>query len=37
VWIGGSVLASLPTFGKMWVTRADYQEAGESIVHRRCF
>lgn len=27
-WIGGSVLASLGTFHQMWVTRAEYDEAG---------
>ena len=24
VWIGGSILASLKTFGKMWVTKKKY-------------
>lgn len=37
VWIGGSILASLSTFQQMWVSRAEYQEAGPSIVHRKCF
>lgn len=27
-WIGGSVLASLGTFHQMWVTKAEYEEAG---------
>jgi len=35
-WIGGSILASLATFKKMWVTRKEYDEAGASIVHRKC-
>ena len=26
VWIGGSILASLKTFQKMWVTRKEYKE-----------
>jgi len=37
VWIGGSILASLSSFQEMWVTRAEYDEAGASIVHRKCF
>merc|ERR1712226_1040051 len=34
VWIGGSILASLSTFQAMWITKAEYDEAGPSIVHR---
>lgn len=37
VWIGGSILASLSTFQQMWVTKAEYQESGPSVVHRKCF
>jgi actin-related protein len=37
VWIGGSTIASLSTFQTMWVTRAEYDELGASIVHRKCF
>ncbi|GLJ17639.1 hypothetical protein SUGI_0307190 [Cryptomeria japonica] len=37
VWIGGSILASLSTFQQMWVTKAEYDESGPSIVHRKCF
>lgn len=37
VWIGGSLLSSLSTFQTMWITRAEYEEAGPSIVHRKCF
>ena len=37
VWIGGSILASIPTFSSMWITKEEYQEAGPSIVHRKCF
>ncbi|ORY37784.1 hypothetical protein BCR33DRAFT_682852 [Rhizoclosmatium globosum] len=37
VWIGGSILASLSTFQSMWVTKAEYEESGASIVHRKCF
>ncbi|PWN25099.1 actin-like protein [Jaminaea rosea] len=31
VWIGGSILASLSTFKKMWVSAEDYAEDGEVI------
>ena len=37
VWIGGSILASLSTFQQMWITKDEYDEAGPSIVHRKCF
>lgn len=37
VWIGGSILASLSSFSGMWITKAEYDEAGPSIVHRKCF
>ena len=37
VWIGGSILSSLSSFQEMWVTKAEYDESGSSIVHRKCF
>ncbi|XP_061625214.1 actin, cytoskeletal 3-like isoform X2 [Phyllopteryx taeniolatus] len=37
VWIGGSILASLDTFQKMWITKQDYDEIGPCVVHRKCF
>ncbi len=37
VWIGGSILASLASFQQMWISRAEFDEAGPSIVHRKCF
>ncbi len=37
VWIGGSILASLSTFQQMWIAKSEYNEAGPSIVHRKCF
>ena len=36
VWIGGSILASLSTFQQMWITKAEYDESGPSIIHRKC-
>jgi actin-related protein len=35
-WIGGAILASLPTFQQMWITKQEYDEAGPAIVHRKC-
>jgi actin-related protein len=37
VWIGGSILSSLSTFQSMWITKEEYDDAGPSIVHRKCF
>jgi len=37
VWIGGSIFSSLSTFQQMWITKAEYEEAGSAIVHRKCF
>ncbi|XP_045214053.2 actin, cytoplasmic-like [Mercenaria mercenaria] len=37
VWIGGSILSSLSTFGQMWISKQEYDECGPSIVHRKCF
>ena len=36
VWIGGSILSSLATFQQMWISKAEYDEAGPTIVHRKC-
>ncbi|XP_028395625.1 actin, nonmuscle-like [Dendronephthya gigantea] len=36
-WIGGSMVASLSTFENMCISKAEYDEAGPSIVHRKCF
>jgi actin-related protein len=37
VWIGGSILASLTTFQLMWISKAEYDDSGPMIVHRKCF
>jgi len=34
-WIGGSILASLETFKKMWVSSDEYEEDGVAIIHRK--
>jgi centractin len=36
-WMGGSILASLPTFRRLWVSKAEYDEEGFAVVHRKCF
>jgi actin len=36
VWIGGSILSSLPSFEQAWVYNSEYQESGSSIIHTRC-
>lgn len=37
VWMGGSILAPLPSFLQTCVSQQDYAESGFSIVHRRGF
>lgn len=36
-WVGGSILASLPTFQQMCITKEEYDEIGPTIVHKKCF
>lgn len=36
-WIGGSILASLATFKKMWITRKEFEEAGKNAIYRKTF
>ena len=33
-WIGGSILASLPSFQGMWITKEYYEQSGPSIAHK---
>ncbi|PHT44419.1 Actin-1 [Capsicum baccatum] len=35
-WIGGSIFASLATFQKMLIVKAEYDESGPAIIHRKC-
>jgi len=37
VFMGGSIVSGLSTFQSMWVTKDEYDEAGASIVHSKCF
>jgi actin-related protein len=36
-WISGSILASVSTFQRAWISKEEYVEVGPSIVHRKCF
>ncbi len=36
-WMGGSILASLTTFKKMWVAKDEYEEDGAAVIHRKTF
>ncbi len=36
-WEGGSILASLPSFKNMWITRAEYNEQKDHIVAKKIF
>lgn len=36
-WIGGSILASLDTFKRMWVSRREYDHEGHRVIHRKTF
>jgi len=37
-WIGGSIFASLPTFGQVKITKQEWEEqGGKSIIHNKCF
>jgi len=36
-WIGGSILASLSTFQRQWISKEEYDENGPAIVHRKCW
>lgn len=36
-WIGGSILASLDTFKKMWVSKREFDEDGIRAIHRKTF
>uniref|UniRef100_A0A0G4HET6 Uncharacterized protein n=1 Tax=Chromera velia CCMP2878 TaxID=1169474 RepID=A0A0G4HET6_9ALVE len=36
VFIGGSILSSLSTFEEMWIKKDEYDQAGPSIVFKKC-
>jgi len=36
-WIGGSILANLPSFSHMWVDHKEYDDIGASVIHKTFF
>jgi actin-like protein 6A len=36
VWIGGSILASLGSFHQMWISKAEYEEQGATLLAAKC-
>jgi actin-like protein 6A len=34
--LGASILGSLGHFNEMWITKAEYEEHGASIINRKC-
>lgn len=36
-WIGGSILANLGSFKRMWVTKREYEEEGFRAIHKKTF
>jgi len=37
VWIGGAIFASTPSNDQRWITKAEYDKSGPSIVHEKCW
>ena len=35
-WLGGAIVSALSIFQPMWITRAEYDECGPSVIHRKC-
>jgi len=36
-WIGGSILANLPSFSQMWVEHKEYDDIGASVIQKTFF
>jgi len=36
-WMGGSILASLTTFKRMWISADEWEEDGAQVIHRKTF
>jgi centractin len=36
-WIGGSILASLDTFRKIWISKAQYESQGKVVIQKKTF
>ncbi|KHJ29991.1 putative actin-like protein 6b [Erysiphe necator] len=35
-WIGGSILASLGTFQRMWFSKQEYEDGGKMLINKKC-
>ncbi|KAI9699837.1 MAG: NuA4 histone acetyltransferase subunit [Bogoriella megaspora] len=35
-WIGASILGSLGSFHQLWISKAEFEEHGSDIIHKRC-
>ena len=36
-WLGGAILSQIDKFEPMWITRKEFEENSETVVHRKCF
>lgn len=36
-WLGGAILSKIKAFNDIWITKAEFDEDSENIVHRKCF
>lgn len=36
-YLGGSILSSLASFKKLWISKLEYEEEGLTVIHRRTF
>lgn len=36
-WTGGSILANLGSFTRMWVSKKEYEECGNQAIHKKTF
>ena len=32
-WLGGAILSKISSFDKIWITKSEYEEFSETIVH----
>ena len=35
-WTGGAMFATLASFEELWITKAQYEEHGANLCHRKC-
>lgn len=35
-WIGGSILASLGTFQRLWFSKQEYEDGGKALINKKC-